>query len=169
MLLQLQACADNLVVYSGVLGLLRTAGSRSQRPRGTRRALLRSGDAAGTAGEPLVEHILGHVVFYVSDGDSAPHLAGHMLRRGSERASGLRVVIRDRAHSSRRLYEHAFAADPVLHSLLHTAVLKPRIIVRQIKDSQPLRQIFVAEARGQTQRGDLIAAVTDMPFCSAAV
>ena len=95
-----------------------------------------------------------------------------MLRRGSERAAligkrpCLRVVIRDRAHSPRRLTKHSFAAHPVLHSLLQTAVLKPHIIVRQIKDSQPLRQIFVAEALNQTQRDDLIAVVTDMPFAA---
>ena len=95
-----------------------------------------------------------------------------MLRRGSERASlaaklpSLRVAVRGRAHSSRHLNEHSCAADPVLHALLHTAVLKPHSIVRQIKDSQPLRQIFVAEARSQTQRDDPSAAVTDMSFAA---
>ena len=42
----------------------------------------------------------------------------------------------------------------------------PHNTVRQIKDSQPLRQLFVAEARGQPQRDDLIAGVTDMPFAA---
>ena len=72
LLLQFQACADNLVVQSGVLGLLRSAGKtapqiaaavhQAVRNMCTRRALhprcnsLRSGEAvAGSADEPLVE------------------------------------------------------------------------------------------------------------------
>ena len=134
---------------------------------------MRSGEAvAGIVDEPLVNHILTHVAFYVSDGDSASHLAGHMLHRNSERAAlagklpNLRVIIRDRAHSSRHLNEHSFAADPVLHSLFQTAVLQQHSIVRQLKDSQPLRQIFVAEARSQTFRDDFITVVTDMSFAA---
>ena len=188
LLLQFQACTHTLVVHSGVLGLLRGAGKTAPqiaaavhhavRSICTGRALhpacnkLRSGKAAGTVGEPLVKHILQRVVFYVSDGDSASHLAGHMLHTGSERAAlaeklpNLRAIIRDRAHSSRHLNEHSFTADPILHSLLQTAVLKQHSIVRQIKDSQPLRQIFVAEARSQTHRDDLITVVTDMSFAA---
>ena len=99
LLLQSQACADNLDVHSGVLGLLRGAGKtapqvaeavhQAVRNMCTRRALrpctssLRTGKAAaGAVGELLVEHILGHVVFYVPDGDSALRLAGRMLHRG---------------------------------------------------------------------------------------
>ena len=82
LLLQIQACADNLVVDSGVLGLLRNAGKAApqiaaavqQAARNTcaRRALrpacnsLRSGEAvADTVDEPSVENILEHVVLYV--------------------------------------------------------------------------------------------------------
>ena len=189
LLLQYQACTANLDVRSGVLGLLRGVGKtapqiaaavhQAVRNVCTERAVhlgcntLRSGkDARGTVDEPLVNHILTHVAFYVSDGDSASHLAGHMLHHNSERAAlagklpNLRVIIRDRAHSSRHLNEHSFAADPVLHSLLQTAVLNPHSVVRQIKDSQPLRQIFVAEARSQPYRDDLITAVTDMSFAA---
>ena len=47
---------------------------------------------------------------------------------------------------------------------MHVAVLRARSIVRQIKDSQALRAICVDEARNQAARGDLLAAVADMPF-----
>ena len=133
--------------------------------------LLRPGlDASGVVDEPLQQHILSHIVFYVSDGDSASHLAGHMLRRDSERATlaeklpNLRVVIRDRAHNSRHLNEPSCAADPMLQSLLHTAVPKAHNIVRQIKDSQAIRGICVGKARIQANRDDLLTAVADMSF-----
>ena len=93
--------------------------------------------------------------------------AGHMLHQKPERAAlaekmpNLRVVIRDRAHSSRHLNEHSFAADPVLQLLLHTLVLRQHSIARQLKDSQPLRAVFVAETENQLHRDDLIATVTD--------
>ena len=48
--------------------------------------------------------------------------------------------------------------------LQQDAVLRPRSIVRQIKDSQALRDIFVGGARSQTEPDDLLAAVTDMSF-----
>ena len=190
LLLQLQACTHTLAVHSGVLGLLRGAGKTAPqiasavhhavRSVCTRRALhpgcnkMRSDEAAGTVYEPLVKHILQRVVFYVSDGDSASHLAGHMLHAGSARAAlaeklpNLRGIIRDRAHSSRRLSEHSFKADPILDGLLQTAVLQQHSIVRQIKDSQPLRQIFVAEARNQsvTARQRSMPNTVSDHFCS---
>ena len=159
LLVKFQGCDDKLSVRFGVLGLWRYAGKaapqiaaavrqvvRATCTRRTRRpgcSMLRPGlDASGVVDEPLQQHILSHIVFYVSDGDSASHLAGHMLHRDSERATlaeklpNLRVVIRDRAHNSRHLNEHSFAADPILQFLLHTAVLRAHSIVRQIKDSQ---------------------------------
>ena len=187
LLVKYHGCDERLTVRFGVLGLLRNAGKtapqiaaavhQAVRAVCMRRKLhpgcnvLRNGgDSAGTVDEVLARHILEHIVFYVSDGDSASQLSGHMLHRDSERAAlaeklpNLRVVIRDRAHSSRHLNEHSFAADPILHLLLQTAVLKPHSIVRQIKDSQPLRGVFVGEARNQAQREDLLAVVTDMSF-----
>ena len=186
LLVKYQGCDAHLTMRFGVLALLRHAGKTAPqiaaavhqaiRSVCTQRQLhpgcnaLRSGGAAGTVDELLERHILEHIVFYVSDGDSATQLSGHMLHRDSQRAAladklpNLRVVIRDRAHSSRHLNEHSFAADPVLQLLLQTAVLKPHSIARQIKDSQPLRGIFVREARNQASRDDLIAVVTDMSF-----
>jgi hypothetical protein len=76
----------------------------------------------------------------------------------------LRVIIRDRAHSSRHLSARSFAADPVLQDLLDVTILKPHSVIRQIRDSMPLRQIFVAEARSQARRDDFIDVVTNMSF-----
>ena len=95
-----------------------------------------------------------------------------MLHRGSgrtplaEKLPNLRVVIRDRPHSSRCLNGHSLAADPILHSLLQTAALKPYNTVQQIRGSQPLHQIFVAEARSRTRRDDRIATVTGVPVAA---
>jgi len=189
LLIKFQACDRTLSVRFGVLGLLRNAGktapqiaaavhttvrvlctSRAQHP--SMNSLKSDTLATGTTDEALVANIMNRIIFYVSDGDAATHLAGHMLHQKSERSAlvakmpNLRVVIRDRAHSSRHLNEHSFAADPVLQMLLQTAVLRPHSIARQLKDSQPLRAIFVAEAQNQLSRDDLIATVTDMSFAA---
>ena len=76
------------------------------------------------------------------------------------------VVTNARAHNSRHLHKRASAADPILQYLLHTAVLKPHNIARQIKNSQPLRHVFVCEAHNQERQNKLIATVTDMPFAA---
>jgi hypothetical protein len=167
LLVKFQACDDDLVVRFGVLALLRNAGKSAPQIAAAvhqsvqcvcTRRLHHSGCNAlqpyaaaqrGIVDETLVQHILGHVVFCVSDDDTATQPAGHMLHRNSERDAlaeklpNLRAVIHDRAHSSRHLKEHSFAADPVLHSLLQAAVL----------DSQTLR-------------ADLLAVVTDMSFAA---
>ena len=189
LLVKFQACGRNLVVRFGVFALLRNAGKtapqiaaavhQAVRALCTRRAAHPSMNCfkskmpeTGQVDEPLVQHILQHIIFYVSDGDAATHLAGHMLHQKSERAAlaekmpNLRVVIRDRAHSSRHLNEHSFAADPVLQLLLHTLVLRQHSIARQLRDSQPLRAVFVAETKNQLHRDDLIATVTDMSFAA---
>ena len=189
LLVKFQACDSNLVVRFGVVSLLRNAGKtapeiaaavhKAVRALCTRRARHPSMNClkshmpeTGQVDEELANHILQHVIFYVSDGDAATHLAGHMLHQRSERKAlaekmpNLRVVIRDRAHSSRHLNEHSFAADPVLRMLLHTVVLRPHSIARQLRDSQPLRAIFVAETKNQLHRDDLIATVTDMSFAA---
>ena len=59
----------------------------------------------------------------------------------------LRKIVRDRAHNSRHLSARSFATDPLLHALVGLSILKPHTVIRQIKDSTPLRQIFVAEAQ----------------------
>ena len=189
MLIKFQACDRNLSVRFGVLGLLRNAGKTapqiaaavhdavralctSREPHPSMNCLKSHMPATGTVDEALAANIMQRIIFYVSDGDAATHLAGHMLHQRSERSAlvekmpNLRVVIRDRAHSSRHLNEHSFAADPVLQMLLQTAVLRPHSIARQLKDSQPLRAIFVAEAQNQLNRDDLIATVTDMSFAA---
>jgi len=68
----------------------------------------------GQVDETLVTHIMHHIIFYVSDGDAATHLAGHMLHQKSERSAlvdkmpSLRVVIRDRAHTVKLVYKMQF-------------------------------------------------------------
>ena len=94
-----KACNERLTVRIGALSLVRSAGKtvpqiadavrQAARAVCTQRKLppkcnfLRNGGGpAGTVDDVLARRILEHIVFYVSDGDHAMHLSGHMLHRG---------------------------------------------------------------------------------------
>ena len=187
LLVKYHACGHDLVVRVGVLALVQNVGKTApEMAAGVREAVrsicvrrqpnntcnrIRGGTVvASDDGEVLEQHILNHIICYVADGDAASQLCGKMLHVKSLRSAlapklpNLRVIIRDRAHSSRHLSARSFAADPVLQDLLDVTILKPHSVIRQIRDSMPLRQIFVAEARSQARRDDFIDIVTNMSF-----
>ena len=187
LLVKYHACGHDLVVRVGVLALLQNVGKTApemaagvhaavrsicvrRQPNGTCNRSRCAPVASEDDNDVLAQHILNHIICYVADGDSASQLCGKMLHMKSLRSAlapklpNLRVIIRDRAHSSRHLSARSFAADPVLQELLDVTILKPHSVIRQIRDSLPLRQIFVTEARCQAKRDDFIDIVTNMSF-----
>ena len=76
----------------------------------------------------------------------------------------LRVIIRGRARNSRHLSARSFATEPLLQELLDLTILTPHSVIRQIRDSMPLRQIFVAKAQCQAKRDYFINVLTNMSF-----
>ncbi len=188
-LLKFHACDDELNVRVGVIALLQDHGKAAcdvanavhdaLKKLATRRRLhpqlnkpFKSTPAAshGVLDRDLLAHVTQSVVCYAADGASAEQLAGQMLHPNSVRNSlaaklpNLRLLIRDKAHSSRHLVRHGFQADPVLEKILNTVIMQKSSITNTLKNSLILRRVFKQEVADQAVLNDMLTCVSDLSF-----
>ena len=94
-------------------------------------------------------HILNTIEMFTADGASNEQLAGKMLHPDSLRGDlalklpSLRLVIRDKAHATRRLTERTFACDNCLRRI----ILGQGSASRLLKNSRRLQCIFEGEVK----------------------
>ena len=85
------------------------------------------------------EHLLSIIEFFVSDAAGDEQKAGKLLRDGFRHLQpalpSLKVVVRDRAHASRRIISRGWSADPYLKSVLDMLLHNRMSIVRIIENS----------------------------------
>ena len=79
---------------------------------------------AATIDSTTLQHILDHVEMFTADGAANEQVAGRLLHPLVQRAScqaaklkNLKMVIRDKAHSCRRLLSRTVVVDPELNAI----------------------------------------------------
>ena len=102
--------------------------------------------------------ICSRIEMFTADGASNEQLAGKMLHPTSLRHGGaagklpnLRMVLRDKAHASRRLTERTFQADPVLDRIMQVVVVGNCSVARLLNNSRRVQTIFEAEVAKQVR------------------
>ena len=116
-------------------------------------------------------HILNTIEMFTADGASNEQLAGKMLHPESLRGDlalklpSLRLVIRDKAHATRRLTERTFACDTCLERIMQAVVLGQGSASRLLKNSRRLQCIFEGEVKKQDCLEDGVqSSVRNMSF-----
>ena len=89
----------------------------------------------------LFKHIIKHVECFTADAAGDEQLAGRLLA-SSALFPRLRLVIKDRAHGSRRLTSRGWGADEYIDGVLKTIVTGKGSIVRSIDASLVFTQWF---------------------------
>ena len=70
-----------------------------------------------------------------------------LLMRSSGLTPNLKVIIRDRAHASRRLLSRPWKADPFLNEIAETVVMNSSSICQRIQHSHDLRAMYAANVQ----------------------
>ena len=70
---------------------------------------------------------------------------------------GLKLILRDKAHASRRLTERTFRADPVLQRICDVLLFNKHSIAKLLRFSEPFSKIFHEEVGRQTREGNAAA------------
>ncbi len=91
-----------------------------------------------------LQHILDHVEMFSADGAANEQLAGRLLHPLVQRSSqaavklkNLKMVLRDKAHSARRLTMRTFAVDPKLEALHSIMLSASPSIAKMLRYSRP--------------------------------
>jgi len=140
----------------------------------TRRVLHAGLNAGRNRRAPNLEvqvHIRNTIEMFTADGASNEQLAGKMLHPASLRGDlalklpSLRLVLRDKAHATRRLTERTFACDNCLGRIMQAVVLGQGSVSRLLKNSRRLQCIFEEEVNKQDRvLGGIQSSVRNMSF-----
>ena len=65
-----------------------------------------------------------------------------LVMRNSGLTPNLRLIIRDRAHASRRLLSRPWKADPFLNEIAETVVMSSTSICKRVQHSHDLREMY---------------------------
>ena len=110
-----------------------------------------------------MNHIIRNIEIFSADGASSEQLAGRLLHPRVERAGTaeklprLKMILRDKAHSVRRLTQRTFKVDPVLKAILEELVIgtrKQRPIAEMLRLSEPCAQVFRGELKRRENPSD---------------
>ena len=186
LLIKYAASNAQLEVRYGCLALLRDAGSNAYEIAAavhkavanfcTRRVLhpgLNAGKAKVEQNRSTQQHIRGCIEMCTADGAANEQLAAKLLHPASLRNSlsqklpNLRLILRDRAHATRRLTERTFQADPKLEGIMQVVVSGETSVARLLKNSRHLRCIFEEEVKKQVRLGNAAGvqgSIRDMSF-----
>ena len=183
LLIKYSATNKKLDVRVGCLGLVRDAGGTSRDvavavhtavSRFCTSRVLHPGINAGMAkpdpNQALQDHIRNHIEMFTADGASNEQLAGKMLHPTSLRGDlqhklpALRLVIRDKAHATRRITERTISADSRLNHIMDTIVLGPSSVSRILRNSRPLASIFEEEVSKQERMAGVQSSMRNMSF-----
>ncbi|CAE7510513.1 unnamed protein product [Symbiodinium sp. KB8] len=157
-------CSDqNGVRHLGMLGRPKlTKGTASKLNEVTKQALRRfcttnfaapnrKPETAETCDESLYEHVRLHVHALTVDSASNEVAAGEAASSAESRAAhdvgqafmpNLTVIVRDKAHGSRRVLERPWLADDYLRSVADGLISQPSSFAQLIQHSDDLRRIY---------------------------
>ena len=110
-----------------------------------------------------MKRIIYNIEIFSADGAANEQLAGRLLHPRVERAGTaeklprLKMILRDKAHSVRRLTQRTFKVDPVLKETLEELVIgtrKQRPIAEMLRLSEPCAQVFRGELKRRENPSD---------------
>lgn len=96
----------------------------------------------------LAKHIASITEVFVADGAADEQLAGRMLHEGSSRAvlgqtlPNLRLVVRDKPHSARRLLQRTLPKDPFINKLMSAVLWSRGSLARLVQNSAQHQETF---------------------------
>ncbi len=115
--------------------------------------------------------ILKRIEFFTADGAANEQLALlRLLHPTSERTSkvdkqpGLKLILCDKAHASRRLTQRTFQADPLLKQLMEALLFNKNSIVKLLRFSGTFADIFAGEVQRQPRDGRYVGDVRNLSF-----
>ena len=185
LLVKYAASDDQLNVQYGCMALLRDAGGSAYDIAAavhkaverfcTRRVLhpgLNAGKPRRECNLPVQEHIRDRIEMFTADGAANEQLAARLLHPGSSRSNcqklpNLSMILRDKAHATRRLTERTFQADPNLDRNMQAVVTGETSVARLLKNSRLFQCIFEQEVCKQVRSGSaagMQGSVRDMSF-----
>ena len=183
LLIKYSAANHKLDVRVGCLAQLRDAGATSRDVATavhtavarfcTRRVLhpgINAGKARSEPNQAAQDHIRTHIEMFTADGASNEQLAGKMLHPTSLRGDlamklpALRLVIRDKAHATRRITERTISADSRLGHIMNTIVVGQGSVSRILKNSRQLASIFEQEVSKQERLAGVDSSMRNMSF-----
>ena len=187
LLIKYSASNKNLDVRVGCLALMRDAGATSVDvvnavhnavarfcTRGKRHPGINKISQKINTNPNVQECIRQRIEMFTADGAANEQLAGKMLHPTSLRGNktklpNLRLVIRDKAHATRRITDRTISADCVLERILDVIVVGRPSVARVLKNSRPLASIFEAEVAKQERIAGVTSSVRNMSFCKTKV
>ena len=114
--------------------------------------------AGRTVKAATLQHILDHVEMFSADGAANEQLAGRLLHplvqrscKAAVKLKNLKMVLRDKAHSARRLTMRTFAVDPKLEALHSIMLSASPPIAKMSRYSRPCQEVFEQALRTQRQ------------------
>ena len=165
-LIRFAACAGkcSVEVRVGVLGQLEAGGKNAEELAqcvytAVRRFCIRRKPAAGmnqvtrppTFHRRFYERILQRIEMFSADGASAEQIAGRLLHPTSARVAAvdklpsLKMILRDKAHASRRITERTFCRDPELALLANTLLFDKDSVAKLLRFSEQSSALFEQE------------------------
>ena len=120
----------------------------------------------------MQEHFRDRIDMFTADGAANEQLAARLLHPGSSRSNcqklpNLSMILRDKAHATRRLTERTFQADPNLDRIMQAVVTGETSVARLLKNSRLFQCIFEQEVCKQVRSGSAAGvqgSVRDMSF-----
>ena len=164
LLIRFRCVGDDFSEFSGTLGQARGFGTGATAiTNATEQIMIRActdlhGPPPGANCSPalklgILEHLKARVLCLTVDSASDELLSAEMMRSTALSAAahaltpGLRFVIRDKAHSSRRVVSRPWAADPFIKETTMIFARGRGSIARMIHNSPHIRQVFVNYTR----------------------
>jgi hypothetical protein len=131
---------------------------------------INAGKARSEPNQAAQDHIRTHIEMFTADGASNEQLADKMLHPTSLRGDlamklpALRLVIRDKAHATRRITERTISADSRLGHIMNTIVVGQGSVSRILKNSRQLASIFEQEVSKQERLAGVDSSMRNMSF-----
>ena len=155
LLVRFKGSNGQLVTRRGVLGVIEVHGDayaiRDATVAVTKRSMTSMHGApflalSGKFHDDEYDHLVRIIEFFVSDAAGDEQKAGRILRDGFKHLEpalpSLKIVVRDRAHASRRIISRGWAADPFLKMVLDMLLNNKMSIIRVIENSIPWKSRF---------------------------
>ena len=158
LLVRFRASAPKMKTRCGILGFVRVpeGGALSLRD-GTLEAFKQTvsrfanapmSKRKGSLKLSALQHALDITCYYTADAAGDEQLAGHILKDGFSKENipkllkNLRIIIKDRAHATRRLGKRGWMADTYLKNVLQMIVYQRKSIVSLIQNSDAFGKWF---------------------------
>ncbi len=159
LLVRFKGSNRELSTRSGVLAQVRTSGDSTALKDATVDALLRActvdhaapfSTRRGRVHTKLFKRLIERFENFVADAAADEQRAGRLLQK--QELPGLKLILKDITHATRRLVKRPWAADPYLKAVVGVIVLEKKSITQLIQHSYPFAAKFRRHIQKSRQR-----------------